>query len=365
MQKDRSQVLAWVNFSLSSFKICTSPGYPVSQSGQEVLCSQPAVYQQHWRFSPPPDKPHHRYLSGHPQGFPVPLPCLLHSTSTPASPVHSLRPHRRLQRAMVWSGSRPVNPTPGSSTAWASTCQHLPAPGPLSRYGWWTGPDSRAGTAPGFPSDQHSAEVSQQPRRTQPEDHVGLGVRAGLNYGPTGLDRSVMRLIGRRGWKNQRSVESEEFDKTEADLFKSRKEKQEVRRREGIRNSDVAKLHSFHDASCCRRHKCSHTISLSAVFDCVWFVTASQMLKDKGKDSCVCNVKRPKRFRQGAGLVLITACCCCCEVLCIGTCSSMTLVPFHALNWVNKSLQGWSHHHRHEMVEGRCWIRLRGEKCDG
>lgn len=143
------------------------PGYPVSQSGQEVLCSRPAVYQQHWRFSPPPYKPHHCYLSGRPQGLPVPLPRLLRSTSTPTSPVHPLHPHCRLQCTMVRSGSRPVNPTPGPSTAWASTGQHLPAPGPLPCHGRWAGPDSWAGAAPGFPSDQHSAEVCQQPRRTQ------------------------------------------------------------------------------------------------------------------------------------------------------------------------------------------------------
>lgn len=177
-----------MNKLFSSCKISTSPGYPVCQSGQEVLCSQPAVYQQHWRFSPPPYKPHHRYLSGRPQGLLVPPPCLLHSTPTPTPPVHPLHPHLRLQRTMVRSSSRPLNPTPGPSTAWASAGQHLPAPGSLPHHGWWTGPDSRAGTAPGFPSDQRSAEVSQQPRRTQPEDHVGLGVRAGLNHGPTGLD---------------------------------------------------------------------------------------------------------------------------------------------------------------------------------
>lgn len=144
--------------------------------------------QHHWRFSPPPYKPHHCYLSGCPQGLPGPPPCLLHSTSTPASPVHPLHPHRCLQCTMVWPSSRHINPTPGPSTARASTCQHLPAPEPLPRHGRWTGPGSQAGASPGFSSDQCSAEVSQQPRRTQPADHVGLGVRAGLNPSPTGLD---------------------------------------------------------------------------------------------------------------------------------------------------------------------------------
>lgn len=102
---------------------------------------------------------------------------------------------------MVWSGSRPADSTPGPCTARASTCQHLPAPGPLPHHGRGTGPDSRAGAAAGFAPDQRSAEVSQQPRRTQPEDHVGLGVRAGLNPSSTGLDWtgllwSVTRLIG-------------------------------------------------------------------------------------------------------------------------------------------------------------------------
>lgn len=155
--------------------------------------------QQHWRFSPPPYKPHHCYLSGCPQGLPVPPPCLLHSCSTPTSPVHPLRPHCCLQRTMVWSSSRPIDPTPGPSTARASTCQHLPAPGPLPHHGRWTGSDSRAGASPGFPSDQRSAEVSQQPRRTQPEDHVGLGERAGLNPAQldwTGVEQSVTCLIG-------------------------------------------------------------------------------------------------------------------------------------------------------------------------
>lgn len=142
------------------------PGYPVSQSGQEVLGSQPAVSQQHWRFSPPPYQLHHCYLSGYPQGLPMPPTCFLHFTSTPTFPVYSLHPHRCLQCTMVRSGSRSLNPTPGSSTAWASTGQHLPAPGPLPHNGWWTGADSRAGATPGFPSDQLSPEVDQQPRRT-------------------------------------------------------------------------------------------------------------------------------------------------------------------------------------------------------
>lgn len=154
------------------------------------------MYQQHRRLSPPPFKPHHRYLSGRPQGLPVPSPCLLHSTSAPASPVHPLCPHPRLQRTMVRSGSRPADSAPGPCTARASTCQHLPAPGPLPHHGRGTGPDSRAGAAAGFTPDQRSAEVSQQPRRTQPEDHVGLGVRAGLNPSPNGLDWTGLDCCG-------------------------------------------------------------------------------------------------------------------------------------------------------------------------
>lgn len=172
------------------------PGHPVSQSGQEVLCSEPTVCQQHRRLRPPSNKPHHRYLSGCPQGLPLPPSCLFHSTSIPTSPVHPLHPHCCLQRSMVWSSSQHVHPTPGSCTAGASACQHLAAPGPLPCHSWGTGPDSRAGASPGFPSGQRSAEVSQQPRRTQPEDHVGLGVRAGPDPGPTGLDWTG---VGQRG----------------------------------------------------------------------------------------------------------------------------------------------------------------------
>lgn len=161
------------------------PGYSVSQSGQEILSSQSAVSQQHRRLCPPPHKPHHCYLSGRPQGLPVPPPCLLYPTPTPTTPVHPLHPDCCLQRTVVWSCPWFVKPTPGSSSAWASTGQHLPAPGSLPHP---AGPDSRAGPAPGFPSIQCPAEVSQQPRRTQPENHVGLGVRAGLNHGPTGLN---------------------------------------------------------------------------------------------------------------------------------------------------------------------------------
>lgn len=164
------------------------PGHPVSQSGQEVLCSEPTVCQQHRRLRPPSNKPHHCYLSGCPQGLPLPPSCLFHSTSTPTSPVHPLHPHRCLQCSMVRSSSQPVHPTPGSCAAGASACQHLAAPGPLPCHSWGAGADSRAGASPGFPSGQRSAEVSQQPRRTQPEDHVGLGVRAGPDAGPTGLD---------------------------------------------------------------------------------------------------------------------------------------------------------------------------------
>lgn len=178
-----------MKFCISSCKILASPGYPVSQSGQEVLCSEPAVCQQHWRFGPPPNKPHHGYLSGCPQGLPVPPPRLLRSTSTPTSPVHPLRPYRCLQCTMVRPSSRHINPTSGPSTTRASTCEHLPAPEPLPCHGRWTGPDPQTGSSPGFSSDQRSAEVSQQPRRTQPADHVGLGARAGLNRSPTGLDR--------------------------------------------------------------------------------------------------------------------------------------------------------------------------------
>ncbi len=74
-----------------------------------------------------------------------------------------------------------------------------------------------------------------------------------------------MRLIAWRGWKNWRCLESEEFEMAEADLFKRRQEKMEMKKERRNQECDVA------------------TISLSAVFDC-GLVTASQTLKDRGKD---------------------------------------------------------------------------------
>lgn len=161
-----------------------SLGYPVSQSGSEVLCSKPAVRQQHRRLSPTTYKRHCRSFFSCAQGLPVPPSCFLHSTSTPASPVHPLHSHCCLQCTMVRSCPRTVGPTAESHAAWTPARQHLPALGPLPSHTWWTGPNSRAG----FPSDQHSAEICQQPRRPQPEDHIGLGVRAGFNPSPTGKD---------------------------------------------------------------------------------------------------------------------------------------------------------------------------------
>lgn len=75
------------------WRFSSPAGYPVSQSGQEVLRSQPAVSQQHRWFSPHPNKLQHRYLSGCPKGLFMPPSCLLHSTPTPASPVHPLHPN--------------------------------------------------------------------------------------------------------------------------------------------------------------------------------------------------------------------------------------------------------------------------------
>lgn len=162
-----------------------SPGYPVSQSGEEVLCSKPAVCQQHRRLRPAPDQRHCFFSCAH--GLPVPPSCFLHSTSTPAAPVHPLHSHCCLQRTMVWSCSRSVGPAAESGAAWSPARQQLPAPGPLPSHAGSPGPDSRAGV----PSDQHSAEICQQPRRPQPEDHIGLGGRAGLHPGPTGRRTGV------------------------------------------------------------------------------------------------------------------------------------------------------------------------------
>lgn len=164
-----------------SCDVSVSPGRPVSQSGQEVLRSQPAVSQQPRRFSPPPRKLHHRYLSGHPQGVPVSPARLLRPA--PTSPVHPLHPLTRLQCTMVRSGSRPVE-SGSAAAARPPAGQHLPDAGPLPHRRWWTGPDPRAGAPPGLPPEQLSPEVSQQPRRTQHEDHVGLGDGAGLIHGP-------------------------------------------------------------------------------------------------------------------------------------------------------------------------------------
>lgn len=130
--------------------------------------------QQHWRFSPPPYKLHRCYLSGCPQRLLVSPCCLLQSTS--ASPLHPLHTRHCLQCTVVRSSSRPVSPTANPSTAWASTCQHLSATGALPCNRRWTGPDSWTGPTPGFPSDQCSAKVSQQPRWTQIKDHVGLNL---------------------------------------------------------------------------------------------------------------------------------------------------------------------------------------------
>lgn len=161
-----------------------SLGYPVSQSGQEVLCSRPAVCQQHRRLSPPPHQCRCRYFLSRAQGLPVPPSCFLHSASTPASPVHPLHSRCCLQRTMVRSCSRTVGPAAEPRAARTPACQHLPALGPLPGHPWRTGPNSRAG----FPSDQHPAEICQQPGRPQPEDHIGLGVGAGLNPSPAGQD---------------------------------------------------------------------------------------------------------------------------------------------------------------------------------
>lgn len=166
--------------------------------------------QQHRGLSPATYKHHCRYFFSCAQGFPVPLSCLLHSTSAPASPV-PLHSHCCLQCTVVWSCSRTVSPTAESHAGWTPARQHLPALGPLPSRAWWTGPDSRAG----FPSDQHSAEICQQPRRPQPEDHIGLGLRAGLN--PEGLvgeqsgtGRLAIQELEDCGKQGKRSVEQKE-----------------------------------------------------------------------------------------------------------------------------------------------------------
>jgi len=275
---------------------CVSPGHPVSQPEQEVLRSQPAVSQQHWRFSPPPHKLHHRYLSGHPQGLPVPPPCLLHPT--PTSPVHPLPPHCCLQCTMVRSGSRSVKPT-----AWASTGQHLPAAGPLPRHGWWAGPDSRSGAAPGFPSDQLSPEVRQQPGRTQHEDHVGPGERAGLNPGRldrTGVEQSVpgpdrlgedggTRAAWRaRRWKGQKLTASR-TEKIKQGMKRSEEECVEANK--VCRDASHLCIHPRVCVCVCVREKQSRDLHL---FDwvCVWQAAACSRIKEKTRES---NVKRPKR----------------------------------------------------------------------
>lgn len=140
--------------------------------------------QQHWRLSPNTYKRHCRYFSRCAQGLPVPPSCFLHSASAPRSPVHPLHPPGCIQCPVVRSCSWTVGPTAEPHAAWTPARQHLPALGPLPSHAGGTGPDSRAG----IPSNQHSAEICQQPRRTQPEDHIGLGARAGLSPSPTGKD---------------------------------------------------------------------------------------------------------------------------------------------------------------------------------
>lgn len=152
----------------------TSLGHPVSQPGEKALGSEPAVCQQHGRLSPATYKRRCRDCFSRAQGLPGPASCCLRCTSAPASPLHPLHSHCRLQRPMVWSCPRPVGPTAESHAGRAPARQHLPSPGPLPSHTRRTGPDSRAG----LPSDQRSAEFCQQPRRPQPEDHIGLGVRA-------------------------------------------------------------------------------------------------------------------------------------------------------------------------------------------
>lgn len=161
-----------------------SSGHPVSQSGSEVLCSKPAVCQQHRKLSPAPHQRHIRCCSRRAQGLPVPPSRFLHPSPAPASPLHPLPPHCCLQRTVVWTCSRAVGPAADLHAARTPAGQHLPALGPLPSHARWPGPDPRTG----FSSDQHSAEICQQPRRTQPEDHIGLGVRAGWNPSPTGTD---------------------------------------------------------------------------------------------------------------------------------------------------------------------------------
>lgn len=148
--------------------------------------------QQHRRLSPAAHQHRCRDLLSRAPRLPVPPSCFLHSASSPAFPVHPLHSHRCLQRTVVWSRSRAVGPTAESHPRTPAR-QHLPALGPLPSHTRWTGPDSRAG----FPSDQHSAEVCQQPRRPQPEDHIGLEVRAGPDPGPAGRER--FRQFGHTG----------------------------------------------------------------------------------------------------------------------------------------------------------------------
>lgn len=161
----------------------SSTGHPVGQSGQEVLRPQPAVRQHHRRLRPPPNYPLHRrrYLSGCPQELSVP-PRSRRLGSAPVRPLR--RPPCCLQRrAVVGSSSQSVGAAAGTSAG-----QHLPAPGTLPHIGGRPGPDPRPGAPPGLPPSQCAAEVRQQPRRTQPEDHVGLGRGPGLGPDPTGLD---------------------------------------------------------------------------------------------------------------------------------------------------------------------------------
>lgn len=171
----------WMHFQCTdeiSWPTLSSPpaGYPVGQSGQEVLCSQPAVSLQHRRLCPPPCKPHQRYLSGCQKRLPLPPSRLLCPAPTPAPPVYPLCPQCRLHHPVVRSGSQ--HDEPAASTTAASLSQRLPASGALRPS---TGPST--GTGP-LPAHCHSAEVSEQPRGAEHEDHVGAG-RPGQFYWQT------------------------------------------------------------------------------------------------------------------------------------------------------------------------------------
>lgn len=182
--------------------------------------------QQHWRLRSTTYKRHRCCFSSCTQGLPVPSSCFLHPTSAPASPVHPLHPHCSLQRAMVWSRSRALGPAADPRAARPPARKHLPALGPLPGHARGTGSDSR----PGFPSDQHPAEICQQPRRTQPEDHIGLGVRAGLNPSPTGKDWCWTRVVQvDRQYRNWRIGERRSKRRTE----------QKERKKSEVATSDV------------------------------------------------------------------------------------------------------------------------------